>query len=215
MTPPGDPTALAGKAWNPATTPDLTPPGPFVLDPAVAMDWLTRDRRPRVIVDPGLRLLWANDAARRDLRDDSPVIIEDGRLRFADTRGEAHWRNFFAGLDTDGARVAITAPDGHRCVVVSAVAHQRAAERTILMKITLGRPKLDFADSGLAAQYGLTPAERQVGELLAEPTPPARIARELGISVHTVRAHIRQIYAKLAVHSQPQFLRLAHTYCST
>jgi DNA-binding NarL/FixJ family response regulator len=48
----------------------------------------------------------------------------------------------------------------------------------------------------------LTPREREVLDLLGQGRPPKLIAGDLGISLHTCRAHIRAIYDKLDVHSQ-------------
>jgi two-component system response regulator DesR len=48
----------------------------------------------------------------------------------------------------------------------------------------------------------LTPREREVLELLASGTQAQQIARELGLSLHTVRDHIRAILGKLGAHSQ-------------
>jgi DNA-binding NarL/FixJ family response regulator len=48
----------------------------------------------------------------------------------------------------------------------------------------------------------LTPREREVLDLFEQGRPPKLIAGDLGISLHTCRAHIRAIYDKLDVHSQ-------------
>lgn len=55
--------------------------------------------------------------------------------------------------------------------------------------------------------YGLTQREREVlGELLrAEPVK--RIARRLGLSEHTVRDHLKHIYAKVGGHSRHEVAR--------
>jgi DNA-binding NarL/FixJ family response regulator len=49
--------------------------------------------------------------------------------------------------------------------------------------------------------YALTDKERAVLELLARDFGKKQIAAELGISFHTVDAHLRHIYKKLHVHS--------------
>ena len=48
----------------------------------------------------------------------------------------------------------------------------------------------------------LTPRERDVLMRLAQGDGPAEIARELGVSAHTVRTHTSKIFAKLGVHSR-------------
>jgi DNA-binding CsgD family transcriptional regulator len=42
---------------------------------------------------------------------------------------------------------------------------------------------------------------------------PRKIAQDLGISVGTVRSHLKQIYSKAEVESAVQLLRLTHEYC--
>lgn len=52
----------------------------------------------------------------------------------------------------------------------------------------------------------LSPREREVLRLLVTNHKPPVIAKELFISLHTVRNHIRSIFEKLAVHSQTELL---------
>lgn len=53
-----------------------------------------------------------------------------------------------------------------------------------------------------AADYGLTPREKQVLELLVEGLTMQAIADRICVSYHTVDAHVRNIYGKLHVHSR-------------
>lgn len=50
----------------------------------------------------------------------------------------------------------------------------------------------------------LSPREQEVLELIARGFSYAEIARLNGISVHTVQTHIKNLYAKLAVHSRTE-----------
>ncbi len=55
----------------------------------------------------------------------------------------------------------------------------------------------------------LTGREREVLELLGAGLAPQTMARQLGLSVHTVRGHVKSILAKLGVHSQLEAVALA------
>ena len=48
----------------------------------------------------------------------------------------------------------------------------------------------------------MTPREQEVLRLLATGLDTHLIAREAGISLHTTRGHVKNILAKLEVHSQ-------------
>lgn len=52
--------------------------------------------------------------------------------------------------------------------------------------------------------YQLTPKEKEVLASLSKGNSYKLIASEIGISIDTVRSHIRKIYEKLRVHSQTQ-----------
>ena len=60
-----------------------------------------------------------------------------------------------------------------------------------------------------ASAVRLTPREQEVLEQLVEDTPEVDIAAALGVSPHTVRSHVKNLYAKLEVHSRAQAVRAA------
>jgi DNA-binding CsgD family transcriptional regulator len=52
--------------------------------------------------------------------------------------------------------------------------------------------------------YQLSPRERQITEMLVRGLPLTQIAATLWLSQHTIRDHIKAIYAKLGVRSRPE-----------
>ncbi len=56
----------------------------------------------------------------------------------------------------------------------------------------------------------LTPRETEVLGRIIEDVPEVDIADELGVSPHTVRTHVKNLYAKLQVHSRAQAVRAAY-----
>jgi len=56
----------------------------------------------------------------------------------------------------------------------------------------------------------MTPREREVIDLIAEGSSNKAIARELDISIHTVKSHLRNIMEKLTLHSRLQVAIYAH-----
>ncbi|ERL53308.1 helix-turn-helix transcriptional regulator [Halomonas huangheensis] len=55
-----------------------------------------------------------------------------------------------------------------------------------------------------ASQFGLTDREREVSQLMLGGSSTKEIARRLDISVETVRAHKKHLYAKLSINSQAE-----------
>jgi DNA-binding NarL/FixJ family response regulator len=65
------------------------------------------------------------------------------------------------------------------------------------------QPKRETAGPALdAAASGLSPRESEVLSLIAKGFSFAEIARLLDVSPHTITAHVKKIYQKLAVHSR-------------
>ena len=59
--------------------------------------------------------------------------------------------------------------------------------------------------AGMAApktDYGITNAERRILQMLVDGDLKKQIAYELGLSFHTIDTHLRNIYAKLQIHSR-------------
>jgi DNA-binding NarL/FixJ family response regulator len=62
---------------------------------------------------------------------------------------------------------------------------------------------------GPRVDAGLTAREREVLDCLVDGLPYKQVAARLGISIETVRTHIRSVYSKLQVHSVVEAVTLA------
>ena len=63
----------------------------------------------------------------------------------------------------------------------------------------------------VAKEYGLTAREADVLEELFNGRTAPYVARNLSISINTVRSHVKRVYAKLSVHSQQELIDLIET----
>ncbi len=63
----------------------------------------------------------------------------------------------------------------------------------------------------LTAWFGLTPAEARVAALSARALRPAEIAATIGVSINTVKTHLKVVHARLGVHSQAGLVRTVLT----
>jgi DNA-binding CsgD family transcriptional regulator len=63
-------------------------------------------------------------------------------------------------------------------------------------------------DEGWETRFGLTPAEARLAAHLLDGGTPASYAQSQGLSPHTVRNHLRSIYAKTNTNRQVSLLQL-------
>jgi DNA-binding NarL/FixJ family response regulator len=85
-----------------------------------------------------------------------------------------------------------------------------SARSRVVMPTAGGVPVADLDRlEQLREQAGLTPRERDVLLLLGEGLDPAAISRELIMSVHTARGHVKNIMMKLGAHSQLEAVVIA------
>jgi len=61
----------------------------------------------------------------------------------------------------------------------------------------------------------LTPREREVVRLLAAGLTYAQMGHALGISLHTISTHIKNVYRKLEVHNAPAAVSRAFSMGAT
>lgn len=180
-----------------------------------AFRWLDIDQRPRLVLDHADRIVWSNAAARRMLRPPRPVVIEGDRLEMADKAVEATARRLIHEADGQVRRMSLGGGDSEQLsLVLNAWAAGTGSHRQVFIRINLLEATLGVEESGLAEAYGLTPAEAVVLDCLLSLEPPGEIARRQGLSINTVRTHVRRIYAKMGVSTQPQLINLGMVFCS-
>ena len=61
----------------------------------------------------------------------------------------------------------------------------------------------------ISAEYGLTPREADVVRYVSQGYSLKRAAELLGVTINTVRTHMRSVYAKLGIHDRQQLIELA------
>jgi len=99
---------------------------------------------------------------------------------------------------------------GHDCVVVPLETAPMAG-RTRLGSLTFDQQHYavdgaPMASAGPDPVERLTPRELEIALLIASGYCSKVIARRLGISAHTVRAHIERVFAKLDVHKRAELI---------
>lgn len=165
--------------------------------------WVESDAEARLIVSEDLRPQWVSAAAERILSDPSSVLYRNGRIRPRNPQVDGELRSFVSSATDAGQTHCLTdAHTGEHIVLTTTRLGGAVA-------LTLHRPDHDppMKLVDLHDAFGLTPAEQCVAEHLINGNTAEETARDLGVSLETVRTHIKRAYAKLGVSSREALLR--------
>lgn len=110
-------------------------------------------------------------------------------------------RDAFQRGDASSQSLLVRTTSGRRRITVSTIAVGAAGARR-LVHLLRGAPAAPSRPPVPPEMKQLTPREREVLELLGAGQDARQIAATLGISVPTVRTHIRHILRTLGVHTQ-------------
>jgi DNA-binding CsgD family transcriptional regulator len=166
------------------------------------------------------RVVHANRAARALLHARDGVFVDAGDLRAAsavDTtalraaihaaastrvRGSAARRLFLARPSGRRPYVVLVAPAVTRLLALTPVAP------AVVVCVSDPERLITLPADRLRRFFGLTAAEARVASCLLDGDAPAVAAARLKISLPTVRAHLRQIFAKTETTSQAELARV-------
>jgi len=153
--------------------------------------------------------------------DDGLVLARDGpRASTAKQTGElrrllAEATRTGAGRGVDaGAVVRLARPSGRPPLEALVAPLRRESsplvDRKAACVIFLADPTArgDAPPARLRQQYGLTEMEAEVASRLVGGMALAEIGNDLGITIHTVRGHLKRLFAKTATHRQAELLRV-------
>jgi DNA-binding CsgD family transcriptional regulator len=162
---------------------------------------------PSLLVSLDLDLIWANRSAVMMLEDGRDFAVTGGALACADTQQADGLRALVEGLQTeDGPRAwAYRTGEGRHRVVRAETLHAPGLPPAVALMIFPTDPVYRWVWCDLTQVFGLTPAEASVARQLVEGGGGAeQIAETLGISIETVRTHVRRLYVKLGVNGREQ-----------
>jgi DNA-binding CsgD family transcriptional regulator len=151
-----------------------------------------------LLVDGGSRVASLNHAAREELDDDHPLRLSEGRLEARLACDTASLRSAIEAAFGQGLRRLVTVgSEGHR-TSVSIVPLAGSDDAPSAVLVILGKSAVceALSISGFCHSHGLTWAESRVLTELCAGTAPKEIARQLDVSITTVRTHILSMRAK-------------------
>lgn len=173
---------------------------------------LDRLDRGVVLLDARGRIVDANSHAQHVIRNCSGIRIRDRRLSFTDAALEARLQAALAdgraGAAVLAARVRCRGSEPYR-VVIRAVPDD-ADERNVAFFVLLYAPNglQGISTEVLRQVYGLTPAQAAVARSLFAGRSVEKTAQLLGLSLNTVRTHLKAIFTRCEVNSQAELLHM-------
>ena len=172
-----------------------------------------------IAVDAHRRATAANAAADRLLAARDGLALEAGELRAAIPVEDARLQGLLAealraleGGPAGGCTSVTRAtgrPLGVRVVPLPAAGGCIGIPGAAALVFVGGSERVPHLDpDALRGLYGLTPAEARVAARLGTGRPLSRIARELGVSLETVRTHRKHVFRKTGVRTQSELVAL-------
>ncbi|MFO1072930.1 MAG: helix-turn-helix transcriptional regulator [Geminicoccaceae bacterium] len=179
-------------------------------------------RWPVFLLDGHGRLYLANTQASRALSAADGFTCAHGRLS-----GEHPWdthllqRAIARALAGAGSRLCVQRGNGQPPYVVSVTPLAHAARGKLndeapRVAIHALDPSITVPDAApiLAASFALSPAEARLAAALLDGDPLPAVARRLGISPHTARTQLAQLFAKTGTNRQSQLIGLLRSCIS-
>jgi len=170
------------------------------------VEWFRRSSRPTFFLRPdSLEVYDLNPSARAMLETRGPLFLVGNRLRLAGGRQAMEkFQTFLAGLATRPRAHAVRHGDDH--VVLKVKPLPNTGFVAIQVFPAQGTPASggDALWADTRAAFGLTPAEDRLLKMMVEGANAEELAIRLGISIETVRTHVRRAYAKLGVVNREQ-----------
>ncbi|MFI4934297.1 MAG: helix-turn-helix transcriptional regulator [Caulobacterales bacterium] len=173
-----------------------------------------------ILADETGRVRRLNRTAERLVASRDALSIVAGRLHGATPKVTQRLEALIAGASRReatlrfGGSLALPSPSGRPplSATVSPVAAERLAlfqaAPSVLICVTDLEAGVRLPADHLRELFGLTRAESRVALALFEGATPRRAAESLGLSFHTVRAHLTQIFQKTGVTRQSELVRL-------
>ena len=190
---------------------------------ALLSEIVDRFDRGAFVVDAGGGVRLTNRLARAILERGDGLMVQDGRLRTASPQETADLLRLVAAAavtsagdgEDAGGPVPISRPGSARSYVaivspLGASMLSGSPDRALAL-VLVGDPERSIPPpEHLAAAHGFTQAEARLATRLMFDETPAEAAAALGISITTVRFHLRNMLAKTGTRRQAELVAMLH-----
>lgn len=176
--------------------------------------WLgSLDARPRLVIDRELKIVWQSNKAAELVRQPVPLQINQGYLAADADANLNELAEFIECVGEECATLLVQGNERKHWAMLMALSPQEDPSLVCVM-LNLSVPHRSVEQSGLAKALGLTVCEARVLDQFSRLNSTREIAENLGVSVSTVRSHMKQIHSKAGVGSAVQLTQLVRGYCS-
>lgn len=173
---------------------------------------VSRLRAAVVRVDDQMQVTFANQAALRMAGDGAVFSFADHRLRFASPQGMDALRNFVRRATANDAdlvdTLVLSDDDQARRVRVWAWSSRREGQVEVGLVLLPEDYDAEVLQALLEASYGLTPSEVRTAIGVLSHSGLAAVAEHTGVSLETVRFHMKRIFSKTGTRRQSEFVRM-------
>ena len=169
--------------------------------------WFDVDPTPVFMVDAKGTILAANRRARRLVGPGRALNVRGGQLGLSDFEAQDSFTEALKKVTSAASEAAVVlrCDDGRWRRLHLLRGDDLSAD---IVFITIhGDPERQADIRPIVEAFRLTFAEGNVLLHVAKALPPKRIATRLGVSLHTVRAHLRSLYVKMHVRGMQELIR--------
>src|SRR5690606_32565311 len=163
---------------------------------------------PIAVIDQTGALYWMSPTARDLLRSPWPVRVAGGKLKFQDGCSGTEPMELLSTLDEGRKHLFISDEATGEWLLMGVWMQHFKGKRLYVLSFRPSRPLLTCKESGLAEEFKLTRSECEIVDRFANLQSPAEIAEDLGVTVATVRSHLKRTHAKMGVSSSRSLLQI-------
>ncbi|MFN4295763.1 MAG: helix-turn-helix transcriptional regulator [Brevundimonas sp.] len=159
------------------------------------------------IVTPDLKLLDLNLAGDALVKSDPDIQLGGGRFGFSDKTRTGALQAFLANESLGAAGWSYRRGCGSIAIIHVEWMRSFSVEaggNAVALTFQPADPTERYVWADFAPYFDLTRSEAAIVRRLVDGQTPAAAAVELGLSIETVRTHIRRIYNKMGVSSREQ-----------
>lgn len=177
---------------------------------------------PYFLLDHSLRIIHCSPGAESLLGAETPLTFHSGQIGIADCAGNQRLqrllRNCLSAADsrtlsTSGGSLEVPRPDGAGLQLLIRPIHPDipalTAKPTGYVVVYVYDPEAELAidPEYLRRHYSLSEAEIRVAVAMLATADPAEVAKRCFISLHTVRSHLKAIFAKTGTKGQADLMK--------